>query len=173
LDFPHRRALSPSKAPSSRSTPGHSHCHKTSRATAALGRSPTLRAFASSREIADPSFLDCGGWTPLWIFPSTCLTPTKAPSSRSTPGRPHFHKTSRVIAALGLSPTFRAFASSREIPDPWKVEGGVEGQASSACFVGATPSAHTMGGPRCRPQREGRGRDSPGAQGVKSFLYSP
>jgi hypothetical protein len=56
--------------------------------------SPTLRAFAPSREIPDPSFLDCGGLTPLWIFPSSRSTPSKAPSSRSTPRHPHGHKTS-------------------------------------------------------------------------------
>jgi hypothetical protein len=36
---------------------------------------PTLRAFASPREIPHPSFLDCGGLTPLWIFPSTRSIP--------------------------------------------------------------------------------------------------
>jgi hypothetical protein len=59
LDFPHRRALSPSKAPSSRSTPGHPRFHKTSWVTVGLGRSPTFRAFASSREISEgwPTYL--------------------------------------------------------------------------------------------------------------------
>jgi hypothetical protein len=36
---------------------------------------PFLRAFASSREIPDPGFLDCGGLTPLWIFPSAGALP--------------------------------------------------------------------------------------------------
>jgi hypothetical protein len=44
--FSHRRALFPSQAPSSRSTPRPPHFHKTSWVTAALGRSPTLRVFA-------------------------------------------------------------------------------------------------------------------------------
>jgi hypothetical protein len=42
------------------------------------------------------------------------LFPSQAPSSRSTPGRPHGHKTSWATAALGLSQPFRAFAASRE-----------------------------------------------------------
>jgi hypothetical protein len=49
LDFSHPRALFPSQAPSSRSTPGHPHGHKTSWVTAGLGPSPTfsrLRVFA-------------------------------------------------------------------------------------------------------------------------------
>jgi hypothetical protein len=75
---------------------------------------PLLRAFASSREIPDPGFLDCGGLTPLWISHRSALFPSKAPSSRSTPGHPHFHKTSLATAELGRSPTFRAFASPRE-----------------------------------------------------------
>jgi hypothetical protein len=53
--FFYQCALSPSKAPSSRSTPGHPHCKKTSWATAELGQSPTFRAFASSRETPSPS----------------------------------------------------------------------------------------------------------------------
>jgi hypothetical protein len=173
--------LTPSQAPSSRSTPRHPHGHKTSWVTAELYPQPsapsreipdpsfldcggltplwifpstcslaiqssvkpehsktpswlqnvlgncgtlppTLRASASPREIPDPGFLQCGGWTPLWIFPSARLTPSKAPSSRSTPGHPHFHKTSSITAELGMGnspktsffPYFRVFASSRE-----------------------------------------------------------
>jgi hypothetical protein len=49
----------------------------------------------------DPCFLDCGGLTPLWISPSTRLTPSKAPSIRSTPRHPHFNQTSWVTANLG------------------------------------------------------------------------
>jgi hypothetical protein len=30
----------------------------------------TLRAFASPREIPDPCFLDCGGWTPNGKYPT-------------------------------------------------------------------------------------------------------
>jgi hypothetical protein len=50
-------------------------------------------------------FLDCGGLTPLWIFPSTCLTPSKAPSSRSTPRDPHCHKTSWITTELYPQPS--------------------------------------------------------------------
>jgi hypothetical protein len=71
--------------------------------------SPTFRAFASSREIPDPCFLDCGGWTPLWICHRRALFPSKAPSSRSTPRHPHGHKTSWVTAELYPQP----FAPSR------------------------------------------------------------
>jgi hypothetical protein len=115
LGICHRRALSPSKAPSSRSTPGHPHGHKTSWITAELRLSPTFGAFAPSREIPDPCFLDCGGWTPLGICHRRALSPSKAPSSRSTlPSWPQ-----NVLGNCGtLSPTFRAFAPSREIPDP-------------------------------------------------------
>jgi hypothetical protein len=45
--------------------------------------------------------LDCGGLTPLWIFPSTRLTPSKAPSSRSTPRHPHGLKTPWATAQRG------------------------------------------------------------------------
>jgi hypothetical protein len=34
---------------------------------------PIPKIFAPSREIADPGFLDCGGLTPLWIFPIEAL----------------------------------------------------------------------------------------------------
>jgi hypothetical protein len=71
--------------------------------------SPTLRASASPREIPDPCFLDCGGLTPLWIFPSTRSTPSQAPSIRSTPRHPHGHKTSWATAELYPQP----FAPSR------------------------------------------------------------
>jgi hypothetical protein len=67
--------------------------------------SPTLRTFASSREIPDRSFLDCGGLTPLWIFPSTRSTPSQAPPSRSTPRHPHGHKTPWATAALNPQPS--------------------------------------------------------------------
>jgi hypothetical protein len=45
--------------------------------------SPTFRAFASPREIPDPSFLDCGGLTPLWISPA--LRFPHRPSSHQPP----------------------------------------------------------------------------------------
>jgi hypothetical protein len=73
-----------------------------------------FRVSASSREIADPGFLDCGGLTPLWISYRRALFPSKAPSSRSTPGHPYCHKTSLVTEELYPKP----FASLREIPDP-------------------------------------------------------
>jgi hypothetical protein len=78
---------------------------------------PTLRAFASSREIPDPSFLDCGGLTPLWIFPVAALDPIQSsvkPEHSKTPSWPQ-----SVLGNCGtLSPTLRASASPREIPDP-------------------------------------------------------
>jgi hypothetical protein len=110
LDFPIGCSLSPSKAPSSRSTPRHPHFNKTSLVTAELYPNP----FAPSRQIPNPSFLDCGSWTPLWISHRRALFPSKAPSSRSTPRHPHFNKTSLVTAELYPNP----FASSRQIPDP-------------------------------------------------------
>jgi hypothetical protein len=78
---------------------------------------PLLRAFASSREIPDPGFLDCGGLTPLWIFPSTRSIPIPSsvkPERSKTPSLPQ-----NVLGNCGtLSQLFRTFASSREIPDP-------------------------------------------------------
>jgi hypothetical protein len=55
---------------------------------------------------SDPGFLDCGGWTPLWIFPSAgALFPSQAPSSRSTPRPPHGNKASLVTAELYPNPS--------------------------------------------------------------------
>jgi hypothetical protein len=128
LDLPLRPALFPSQAPPSQSTPRHPHGPKTSWVTAALGRSPTLRVSVPPREIPDPPFLDCGGLTPLWIFPSARSTSSPAPSSRSTPGHPHGHKTPWATAALHPQPSASSRLrvrsqpnhppSSREIPDP-------------------------------------------------------
>jgi hypothetical protein len=50
--------------------------------------SQLFRAFAPSREIPDPNFLDCGGLTPLWIFPSTRSIPIQSsvkPEHSKTP----------------------------------------------------------------------------------------
>jgi hypothetical protein len=110
--FPSERST-PSKAPSSRSTPRHPHCHKTSWVTAELYPPPS----ASPREIPVPCFLDCGGLTPLWIFPVAALDLIQS-SVRSehskTPSWPQ-----NVLGNCGtLSPTLRASASPREIPDP-------------------------------------------------------
>jgi hypothetical protein len=47
--------------------------------------------FAPSREIPDPSFLDCGGLTPLWIFPSTrpiLIQSSVKPEHSKTPSWP-------------------------------------------------------------------------------------
>jgi hypothetical protein len=62
--------------------------------------------------------LDCGGLTPLWISHRRALSPSKAPSSRSTPRHPHGLKTSWATAQLGLGNSrktsfFLFFAPSR------------------------------------------------------------
>jgi hypothetical protein len=61
----------------------------------------------------DPSFLDYGGLTPLWIFPIDALDFIQSsvkPEHSRTPSLPQ-----NVLGNYGtLSPTFRAFASSRE-----------------------------------------------------------
>jgi hypothetical protein len=52
---------------------------------------PFLRAFASSREFPDPGFFDCGGLTPLWIFPPTRSLPIQSsvkPEHSKTPSFP-------------------------------------------------------------------------------------
>jgi hypothetical protein len=78
---------------------------------------PTLRASASPREIPHPSFLDCGGLTPLWIFPSTRSIPIQGsakPEHSMTPSLPQ-----NILGNCGTqSPTLRASAPPREIPDP-------------------------------------------------------
>jgi hypothetical protein len=65
----------------------------------------------------DPGLLDCGGLTPLWIFPSTRSIPIQSsvqPEHSKTPSLPQ-----DVFGNCGtLSQLFRAFAASREIPDP-------------------------------------------------------
>jgi hypothetical protein len=124
LDLPSTRSL-PIQSSVKPEHPRHPHCHKTSWVTAELRLSPTFRAFASSREIPDPCFLDCGGWTPLWICHRRALFPSKAPSSRSTPRHPHCHKTSWVTAELFPQP----FAPSRlrvrfRIPVSWTAVAG-------------------------------------------------
>jgi hypothetical protein len=50
----------------------------------------------------------------------------------------------RRFSVRSLSQAFRAFASSREIADPLKAQGGVKGQVSSAFFVSTTPSAQKI-----------------------------
>jgi hypothetical protein len=82
----------------------------------ALGNCETLsqpfRTSASPREIPDPGFLDCGGLTPLWIFPSTRSIPTQSPvkpEHSRTPTLPQ-----NTLGNCGtLSQPFRTSASSR------------------------------------------------------------
>jgi hypothetical protein len=74
---------------------------------------PFLRVFASSREIADPSFLDCGGLTPLWISPSTRSLPIQSsvqPDHSKTPSWPQ----NGLGNCRTLPPTLRVSASPRE-----------------------------------------------------------
>jgi hypothetical protein len=90
---------------------------------------PFLRAFAASREIPDAGFLDCGGLAPLWISPSTrslAIPSSVQPEHSKTPSWPQnllgncgtLSPTLRVRLLPLLLPFLRAFASSREIPDP-------------------------------------------------------
>jgi hypothetical protein len=80
--------------------------------------SPTFRAFAPSREIPDPDFLDCGGLTPLWIFPSTRSIPIQSsvkPEHSKTPSWPqnalgNCTTRARELAGNLLLPLLRAFA---------------------------------------------------------------
>jgi hypothetical protein len=61
----------------------------------------------------DPGFLDCGGWTPLGIFPSTRSIPIPSSVKPEHPKTPSLQQ--NVIGNFGtLSQTFRGFASSRE-----------------------------------------------------------
>jgi hypothetical protein len=112
--FPSTRST-PSQAPPSRSTPKHPHGHKTPWATAELhpqpSASPRLRVRPqpnhppSSREIPDPSFLDCGGWTPLWIFPSARSIPIPSSVKPEHSRTSHGPKTSWATAELSPQPS--------------------------------------------------------------------
>jgi hypothetical protein len=70
----------------------------------------------------DPDFLDCGGWTPLLIFPSTRSIPIQSsiqPEHSKTPSWPqnvlgNSTTWARELTENLLLPFLRAFASSRE-----------------------------------------------------------
>jgi hypothetical protein len=91
--------------------------------------SQLFRAFAASHEIPDPDFLDCGGLTPLWIFPSTRSIPTQSsvkPEHSKTPSFPqnvfgNCTTWARELTENLLLPfisRLRGFASSRETLPP-------------------------------------------------------
>jgi hypothetical protein len=74
----------------------------------------------------DPGFLDCGGWTPLWILPSArslAIPSSVKPEHSKTPS---FQKNvfgncttwARELTENLLLPFLRGFAASREIADP-------------------------------------------------------
>jgi hypothetical protein len=72
----------------------------------------------------DPGFLDCGGLTPLWIFPSTrslAIQSSVKPEHSRIPSFPqnvfgNCTTWARELTENLLLPFLRAFAASREIP---------------------------------------------------------
>jgi hypothetical protein len=76
-------------------------------------------------------------------LPSTRLTRSKAPLSRSTPRHPHFNQTSWVTANLGDPQPFAPFASSREIADPITAVGWPTNRERDLCCD--SPPARKMG----------------------------
>jgi hypothetical protein len=94
----------------------------------------------------DPGFLDCGGWTPLWIFPSTRSIPIQSsvkPEHSKTPSFPqnvlgNCTTWARELTENVLLSFLRAFASSRDTL-PQGLPSGV--QPMSAGFSPDTSAA--------------------------------
>jgi hypothetical protein len=57
----------------------------------------------------DPWFLDCGGWTPLWISHRRALFPSKSSAKPEHSRTPSWQQNVWATAALGLTldPPFR------------------------------------------------------------------
>jgi hypothetical protein len=106
----------------------------------------------------DPGFLDCGGLTPLWIFPSTRSIPIQSSVKPEHSKTPSLQKNvfgnctnwARELTENLLLSFLRAFASSREtlpqgiLSDVHTMSAGFTPDTSAAAFPPKSTFAFTL-----------------------------